>query len=459
MHESRGKFLFLVILVICLQAAPAQGAAGVFDKVKDKFGNIRDHIRDVLNNIRDQRNDNLVDDDVRERPKPNVNVSDVIKQEKEDHDDVMRNNSNISAGSDDAISQNDITTNGDDATPDDSDDDGLSSTDLKDDRQTSRLFDRWQRRHKKSFRNLVDRNSSLSRLRDTAERIKKFNARKNITYRMGLNEFSDWSFDEVKRKLLGYIALKDDELLSLDSSSSNNSSNSSETDRSKRRRRQYLTYKDWGAEGYVASVKNQGSCASCWAITATAALEAAYRKRYGSLPNLSPQEFVECVWPYIGCGGGQTYEAIKYANRWHGIASLSSYPYISQSGSYQSCRRDSTVKISIGGVISYTMLTANSDSALMDALTNHGPVATAVSVANGFQNYRSGILDKSACGTDINHAVLVTGYGVDSATGIKYWKVKNSWGSTWGENGYVRINRDQLNTCGLTKQALKVTIS
>jgi cathepsin L len=196
---------------------------------------------------------------------------------------------------------------------------------------------------------------------------------------------------------------------------------------------------DWTAEGVVTPVKNQGNCGSCWSFSATGCTECRYAIATGNLNSLSEQQLVDCTFglPYgnLGCGGGEMDAAFKYIQANGGLCTEAEYPYTAKNGNCES----STCGTFYDPISGYTDVTARDESALETA-TVSGCVSVAIEAdQTAFQYYSSGVLTGN-CGTDLDHGVLVVGYGTQSGT--EYWKVKNSWGTSWGEDGYVLICKD-----------------
>jgi C1A family cysteine protease len=206
---------------------------------------------------------------------------------------------------------------------------------------------------------------------------------------------------------------------------------------------------DWTTAGAVTPVKDQGQCGSCWAFSTTGSLEGANELASGSLNSFSEQQFVDCAGSYgnQGCNGGLMDDGFDYAEA-TSVCSESSYPYTGTDGS---CRASScTTALAKGAVSGYKDVKANSKEDLMSAVAL-GPVSIALDGAgSAFQGYKSGILSGS-CGSQLDHGVLAVGYGTDAGT--DYWLVKNSWGTSWGMNGYIKLIRGKRfassGECGL----------
>ena len=192
---------------------------------------------------------------------------------------------------------------------------------------------------------------------------------------------------------------------------------------------------DWVSKGKVTAVKDQGQCGSCWAFSATGALECDYAIKHGTSPrSLSEQQLVDCSGSYgnQGCNGGWYYNAWRYVMKEGGLCTESAYPYTAQDGRCEDSSCGTKYDVPTG----YNKVTADSESALQSAV-NSGCVSIAIEADQfSFQYYSGGVLTGS-CGTRIDHAVLAVGYG--TLSGQDYWLVKNSWGTSWGQDGYVYI--------------------
>jgi len=190
---------------------------------------------------------------------------------------------------------------------------------------------------------------------------------------------------------------------------------------------------DWDSKGAVTPVKNQGQCGSCWAFSTTGSLEGAWQIATGKLVSISEQQLVDCDHVDQGCGGGLMDYAFAFAQK-NAMCTEESYSYTGRAGSCEasSCK----VAIPVHGVTGFKDVTPNSMQAMMEAVSQQ-PVSIAIEADKSvFQLYKSGVLT-GACGTNVDHGVLAVGYG--TLNGQDYWKVKNSWGPSWGMNGYVNI--------------------
>lgn len=211
---------------------------------------------------------------------------------------------------------------------------------------------------------------------------------------------------------------------------------------------------DWRLKNAVTPVKDQGNCGSCWSFSATGAMEGAYSIKNVNLLSFSEQELVDCAYGIsygsYGCNGGQMDGAFKYAIQ-TGMCLEDNYPYTSglsgKGGSCKSCNI-------IAKFTSCYDVKPNDQLVLKNAVANQ-PVSVAIEADSVyFQFYKSGVLTSSACGTNLNHGVLIVGYGIEND--VPYWLVKNSWSVDWGDDGYVKIMRSNSTNdpgiCGIAMQ-------
>eukprot|EP00047_Mylnosiga_fluctuans_P001529 m.220761 g.220761 ORF g.220761 m.220761 type:complete len:360 (-) comp10445_c0_seq1:44-1123(-) len=203
---------------------------------------------------------------------------------------------------------------------------------------------------------------------------------------------------------------------------------------------------DWRTKGVVTPIKNQGQCGSCWAFATTETLEshAALTTNPPTQIILSPQQLVNCVPNPKHCGGtggcsGATPEVgYTYLASCGGQTTEKLYPYTARDGA---CKFDKTTTPPAVAISGYVKIDENNYTAVMNAIANIGPIAISVEADTWF-SYSSGILPASGCNlqdTDIDHNVQLVGYGTEG--GKDYWIVRNSWGATWGESGYIRLAR------------------
>lgn len=275
--------------------------------------------------------------------------------------------------------------------------------------------------------------------------IFQHNLEKKENYTMSINQFTDLTSAEFEKDVIrgGFIG----------------STTSSLRGKSKCSQYTYQQIKvpssiDWRTSGAVTPVKDQGQCGSCWSFSATGAMEGAWSIHTGNLVSLSEEQLVDCSKRYgnLGCNGGLMDNAFQYAID-NGMCVESDYPYTASSGSSGSCQSTCEPEVTITDCAD---VPPDNQLALKEAVS-FGPVSIAIEADQRiFQFYSGGVITSSTCGTDLDHGVLIVGYGTDSETNIDYWLVKNSWSTTWGDDGYVKIERsdstNDIGICGIAAQ-------
>ena len=196
---------------------------------------------------------------------------------------------------------------------------------------------------------------------------------------------------------------------------------------------------DWRSKNAVTAVYNQGQCGSCWAFSATETVESYGFLNGGQLNHLAMQQIVDCDTTAYGCNGGWTYAAYNYLEKAGGQDSLSSYPYTAENGQ---CQFNPANVLDVVNSWSYVTQSADEEKMLNWAYQT-GPLSVCAD-ASSWQFYNGGVIQN--CGTQIDHCIQVTGFSTQN--GIKAWNVRNSWGTDWGNSGYLYVERGN-NVCAI----------
>ena len=299
-------------------------------------------------------------------------------------------------------------------------------------------FSNFQDKFVKKYDNIDQLETRFQIFRTNLRNIIIHNMDHSQNFTMGINQFTDLTPEEFKAQYVS--GLKAEVGLAGCGSFSGSASGAPASI-------------DWRAKGAVTSVKDQGQCGSCWTFSATGAVEGAWAISKGQLIDLSEEQLVECAglkYGSMGCNGGQMDGAFKYIIE-KGQCALSSYPYTSGTGQSGSCQTSCSP---VAKLTSCSDVKPNDQLSLKAAVAKQ-PVSIAIEAdTKYFQSYSSGILTSASCGTNLDHGVLITGYGTEN--GIDYWMVKNSWSTSWGDQGYVKIARSSSTNdqgiCGIAMQ-------
>lgn len=300
-------------------------------------------------------------------------------------------------------------------------------------------FEAWKKENGKTYATIEDEAAALSAFELNDEIIAKTNSL-NLSYTLGHNAFSDLTWEQFQRVHMGELFLnrppKNVERVHIKGTDVGYALADSV---------------DWVTKGAVTPVKNQGRCGSCWAFSTTGSLEGAYQIASGKLVSLSEEDLVQCDHNGDnGCQGGLMDNAFEYIEK-NGIATEANYPYTSGTGTTGTCSKPKAAQKAVT-LTSFKDVPKGDEDALKSAVAQQ-PVSIAIEADKSvFQLYKGGVLDSKACGKKLDHGVLIVGYGTDSASGKDYWKVKNSWGPTWGEKGYIRMVRGK-DQCGVSQSA------
>jgi C1A family cysteine protease len=308
----------------------------------------------------------------------------------------------------------------------------------------SSAFELWKKTYNRSYATQEEHDRRLEIFTANSILVEKHNA-EGHSWTMGLNQFADMTPKEFA------------ELQTLWPSTLG-TENSSAPMRHEITGKDIPASVDWRTQGYVNPIKNQGQCGSCWAFSTIVSYEGQVARK-SQLESFSEQDLVDCVKGQSvpgqsqtccdGCNGGLMDYAFAYmiAKQNGEDDTEASYPYKAADGT---CSFKAASAGSVP-VKSYTDIAQGDEASLKDAVANVGPISVAVNANIFWQLYSGGVFKPLYCNGQLNHGVAVVGYGTDS--GKNYWIVRNSWGSTWGEQGYMRIVSGS-NECGIADSAV-----
>lgn len=277
------------------------------------------------------------------------------------------------------------------------------------------LFEQFRADYGKMYSNVHEALTRYDIFKNNLNKIMEHNKGQQ-TFKLGINQFGDLTPEEFKYYIVGsgYIPNNGPSVVSPVNTANPDSV-------------------DWEKDGAVTAVKNQGQCGACWAFSAVGAIESLLKIKTSQLEKYSEQQLVDCDTKSKGCQGGHFNTAFEYAKQ-KGLCQEIAYPY---KGHMSPCKEDDCTPY--GKIDGYKEVEKENEEALKTALTAQ-PVSVGVEASGfNFQFYKEGIITYG-CGTNLNHAILAVGYGFDEYY-VDYWRVKNSWGSTWGEAGYAKILR------------------
>jgi C1A family cysteine protease len=265
----------------------------------------------------------------------------------------------------------------------------------------------------KSYATMAEYEHRLAQFAQKHSFINGHNATEE-SYKLGHNKFSDWTQAEYEAILTYKPELyKPDNFVQLES-------------------QPILGAVDYRNGSCLNAVQDQGQCGSCWAFSATASMETAYCQAHGTLGKYAEQELVDCVKLCFGCNGGNAALAWNYLKT-HAEMTEASYPYTARDGT---CQYSSSNNTGVNATATNNV-TPNDPAAMKKALDT--TIMSVAIQANqlSFQLYSSGIFTNTNCGTQLDHATNVVGWGTSGS--MDYWIMRNSWGSSWGEDGYMRL--------------------
>ncbi|KAL2328032.1 hypothetical protein Fmac_021459 [Flemingia macrophylla] len=304
----------------------------------------------------------------------------------------------------------------------------------------SQRHEQWMKQYGRVYKDAAEKQKRFLIFKDNVELIDSFNAAGIKPYKLSINQFADQTNQEFVAFRNG---LKKSHGLRITKQTPFKYENVTDVP----------TAVDWRQKGAVTPIKDQGVCGSCWAFSTVASTEGIYQITTGNLVSLSEEELVDCDTVDDGCNGGLMEDGFEFIIKNGGITTEANYPYTSYNGSSGTCNKKEEAS-HVAQIKGYEEVPANSEEALQKAVANQ-PVSVSIDAGgDAFQFYSSGVFT-GECGTQLDHGVTAVGYG-STGNGTKYWIVKNSWGTDWGEEGYIRMERGidaKEGLCGIAMDA------
>lgn len=302
--------------------------------------------------------------------------------------------------------------------------------------------------HKKSYKSDHEEKLRFEIFRDNKHKIAKHNQRflnGDVSYSVDVNKFADLLPREFAERMNGFNKTSGNSLLKRANRLESPATFISPANV------KLPDMVDWRKQGAVTPIKDQGHCGSCWSFSTTGALEGQHFRSTGKLISLSEQNLIDCSGAYgnQGCNGGLMDQAFQYIKDNHGVDTEKSYPY---EGIDDKCRYNP--KNSGATDKGFVDIEQGDETKLQEAIATIGPVSVAIDASQeSFQFYSKGVyFDQNCSSEQLDHGVLAVGYGTDE-NGQDYWLVKNSWGTTWGDQGYIKMARNKDNHCGIATSA------
>lgn len=310
----------------------------------------------------------------------------------------------------------------------------------------SNVWNSWKISFNRAYKSSDEEDQRYNVWQSNLNNIIKHNSQLGTSYKLRLNQFGDLTNEEFSNYLHTGNLNFDDQHISNTTTHDHDDSQNIITDdatsysySSISSAPESIDWTNYNGKSYVTPVKNEGDCGASWALTATTTLECRCAIQTGHLYGLSEQQIIDCSDSYgnEGCNGGTTDNAFEYVLYDDGLCLEANYPYTQEPGICQA----NSCGSKYCGFSSIVNVPIDNSTAMMNAVAT-GCVAAAIDASSfAFQFYSSGIIDDNDCGTELDQAVVIVGYGSQS-NGQEYWKIQNSWGNTWGMQGYALICRN-----------------